>query len=56
VTLYPAVDQRERRELDTWWAPQIPLFSCREMQRFLKSVKTVSNKRDPDVRFWIQQP
>jgi hypothetical protein len=46
VTLYPAVDQRERRELGTWWAPQILLFTSGEMRRFLRSVKTVSGLRD----------
>jgi hypothetical protein len=46
VTLYPAVDQRERRELGTWWAPQILLFKSGEMRRFLRSVKTVSGKND----------
>lgn len=46
VALYPATDAARRRELGTWWAPQILLFSQREMRRFLRSVKTVGGKRD----------
>ena len=46
VALYPAVDLVQRRELGTWWNPQILLFTQSEMLRFLRTVKTVSGKRD----------
>ena len=44
VALYPAVDSAQRRELGTWWAPQILVFSQTEMRRFLRGVK--------DRRWW----
>ena len=46
VALFPAVDSAQRRELGTWWAPQILLFSQAEMRRFLRGVRTVGGKRD----------
>lgn len=46
VALYPAVDLARRRELGTWWAPQILLFTQSEMRRLLRNVKTVGGKRD----------
>jgi hypothetical protein len=51
VALYPAVDSAQRRELGTWWAPQILLFSQAEMRRFLRSVRTVGGKKDPMFGF-----
>jgi hypothetical protein len=42
VALYPAVDAAQRRELGTWWSPQILLFTQGEMRRLLRSVKTVA--------------
>ncbi len=46
VALYPAVDSAQRRDLGTWWAPQILLFSQVEMRQFLRKVRTVGGKRD----------
>jgi hypothetical protein len=51
VSLYPEKDSAKRRELGTWWAPQILLFSQKEMRRFLRSVRTVGGKRDPFFGF-----
>jgi hypothetical protein len=51
VALYPAVDSAQRRELGTWWAPQVLLFSQWEMRQFLRSVRTVGGKRDPMFGF-----
>jgi hypothetical protein len=45
VWFYPAVNKAQRRELGTWWAPQILLFSQTEMRRFLRSVRTVGGKK-----------
>jgi hypothetical protein len=56
VSLYPAVDAAQRRELGTWWAPQILLFSQTEMRRFLKSVRTVGGKKDGMFGFGFNQP
>jgi hypothetical protein len=56
VTLYPAVDLAQKRELGTWWTPQILVFSCNEMRRFLRSVKTVSGKRDHMFGFGFNNP
>jgi hypothetical protein len=55
VSLYPAVDSAQRRELGTWWAPQILLFSQTEMRRFLRSVRTVGGKRDRMFGFGFDQ-
>jgi hypothetical protein len=56
VFLYPAVNKGQRRELGTWWGPQILLFSQTEMQRFLKSVRTVGgNRRDSFFGFEFNQ-
>lgn len=46
VSLYPARDGDERRELGTWWAPQILLFTHAEMRKFLRRVRTVGGKPD----------
>jgi hypothetical protein len=46
VSLYPAVNAAQRRELGSWWSPQILLFSQLEMRDFLKNVRTVGGKRD----------
>jgi hypothetical protein len=46
VALYPAVDAAQKRELGTWWAPQVLLFSQSEMRRFLRQVRTVGGRRD----------
>ena len=56
VSLYPAVDQAQRRELGTWWAPRILLFTQMEMRRFLKSVRTVAGKKDHMFGFGFNQP
>ena len=56
VWLYPAVNKAERRELGTWWAPQILLFSQTEMRRFLRGVRTVrGKKRDSFFGFVFNQ-
>jgi hypothetical protein len=46
VALYPAVDIAQKRELGSWWSPQILVFSQREMRRFLKSVRTILGHPD----------
>ncbi len=56
VALYPAVDSAQRRELGTWWAPQILLFSQAEMRRFLRSVRTVGGKKDRMFGFGFDRP
>ena len=56
VALYPAVDAAQRRELGTWWAPQILLFSQLEMRRFLGGVRTVGGKRDRMFGFGFDDP
>lgn len=55
VALYPAVDLKQRRELGTWWAPQILLFSQGEMRQFLRSIRTVGGKRDLMFGFGFNQ-
>lgn len=56
VALYPALDARERRELGTWWAPQILLFSQVEMRKFLTRVRTVGGTRDRMFGFGFDDP
>lgn len=46
IWLYPALDLAQRRELGSWWSPQVLLFSQAEMRRFLRGVRTVGGKRD----------
>jgi hypothetical protein len=54
--LYPAVTKAQRRKLGTWWAPQILLFSQKEMRPFLRSVRTVrGNRRDSFFGFGFNQ-
>ncbi len=56
VALYPAIDVKHQRELGTWGAPQILVFSQSEMRTFLRSVKTVGGKRDPMFGFGFDDP
>ena len=56
VALYPAVDAAKKRELGTWWAPQILIFSQKEMRHFLKNVRTVAGKRDNMFGFGFDHP
>lgn len=56
VALYPAVDAAQKRELGTWWSPQILLFSQIEMRRFLQRVRTVGGQRDRMFGFGFDQP
>jgi hypothetical protein len=56
VALYPAVDAAQKRELGTWWAPQILLFSQAEMRRFLRGVRTVAGKPDRMFGFGFNDP
>jgi hypothetical protein len=56
VALYPAIDAQRRRELGTWWAPQVLLFSQSEMKRFLKNVRTVSGRPDRMFGFGFNDP
>src|SRR5258708_18306877 len=42
VSLYPAVDLAQRRELGSWWTPQKLLFSQSEMRKVLPSVHTAA--------------
>ena len=55
VWFYPAVNKAQRRELGTWWEPQILLFSQTEMRRFLRSVRTVGGKKDSRFYFGFNQ-
>jgi hypothetical protein len=56
VALYPAVDAAQKRELGTWWSPQVLLFSQTEMSRFLEKVRTVGGKRDRMFGFGFDHP
>jgi hypothetical protein len=56
VALYPAVDAAERREIGTWWSPQVLVFTQKEMRRFLRGVKTVGGKRDAMFGFGFDAP
>ena len=56
VALYPAVDAAQKRELGTWWAPQILLFSQSEMRDFLRTVRTVGGRRDRMFGFGFDHP
>jgi hypothetical protein len=56
IALYPAVDAAQNRQLGTWWAPQILVFSQSEMQRFLRRVRTVRGKRDRMFGFGFDRP
>jgi len=55
VWFYPAEGRAERRELGTWWAPQILLFSQTEMRRFLRSVRNVRGDRGSFFCFEFNQ-
>jgi hypothetical protein len=46
VALYPATDVTQKRELGSWWAPQILLFSQAEMRRLLRGVRTLAGHPD----------
>lgn len=56
VSLYPAADVSQRRELGTWWAPQILVFTQKEMRRFLRSVRTVGGEKDGMFGFGFDEP
>jgi hypothetical protein len=56
VALYPAVDAAQKRELGSWWAPQILIFSQREMRRFLGSVRTIAGHPDRMFGFGFNSP
>lgn len=56
VALYPAVDAATHRDLGTWWSPQILLFTHTEMQRLMRSVKTVSGSPDRMFGFGFNDP
>jgi len=56
VALYPAVDAAQKRELGTWWAPLVLLFTQSEMRRFLLSIRTVSGGRDKMFGFGFDDP
>lgn len=56
VALYPAVDAAQKRELGTWWAPLVLLFTQSEMRRFLLNVRTVSGGRDKMFGFGFNDP
>ena len=56
IALYPARDTQERRELGGWWAPQILLFTQREMRLFMRSVRTVKGKPDRMFGFGFDEP
>lgn len=56
VSLYPAVDTAMRREIGSWWSPQILLFTQAEMQRLMRSVKTVEGNPDRMFGFGFNSP
>jgi len=56
VSLYPAVDAAQRRDLVTWWSPQILVFTQTEMRRFLRSVRTVAKHPDRMFGFGFNEP
>jgi hypothetical protein len=56
VALYPAVDAAQKRELGTWWSPQVLLFSQLEMRRFLRSVRTKAGSPDKMFGFGFDTP
>ena len=56
VALYPAVDAASKRELGSWWAPQVLLFSQLEMRRFLLQVRTVAGHADKMFGFGFDTP
>ena len=56
VALYPAVEAAQKRELGTWWAPQVLVFSQAEMRRFLRNVRTVSGGKDRMFGFGFDHP
>jgi hypothetical protein len=56
VTLYPAVDAAEKRELGSWWSSQILLFSQTEMRSFLRSVRTKAGNPDRMFGFAFDVP
>jgi len=56
VALYPAVDAASKRELGSWWAPQVLLFSQVEMRHFLRSVRTVAGHPDKMFGFGFDTP
>ena len=56
VALYPAVDAAMKRELGSWWVPQVLLFSQGEMRRFLRTVRTVAGHPDKMFGFCFDTP
>jgi hypothetical protein len=56
IALYPAVDAAQKRELGSWWSPQILLFSQDEMKQFLGTVKTVAGRPDRMFGFGFDTP
>jgi type I restriction enzyme M protein len=56
VSLYPAVDTEQRRELGSWWSPLLMVFTKAEMKRFLKSVRTVRGHADKMFGFGFDDP
>jgi hypothetical protein len=56
LALYPAVDAAQKRELGTWWVPQVLLFSQSEMRQFLSQVRTVGGRRDRMFGFGFDRP
>lgn len=56
VAIYPAIDSAQRREMGSWWAPQILLFSQTEMRSFLRGVRTVGGKKDRMFGFGFNVP
>lgn len=47
---------RKKRELGTWWAPLVLLFTQSEMHRFLLGIRTVSGGRDKMFGFGFNDP
>lgn len=56
IALYPAVDAAQKRELGSWWTPQVLLFSQSEMRRFLDSVRTKAGHPDKMFGFGFDRP
>jgi hypothetical protein len=56
IALYPATDTHARRELGSWWAPMVMVFTQKEMRRFLNRVKTMSGSTDKMFAFGFDEP
>ena len=56
VGLYPPEEGRTTKRLASWWAPTILVFSQKEIDRFLRSVKTITGAPDKMFGFGFDDP